>query len=163
MGSGKTSIGKKLSKILDYQFVDTDQWIEDKENKKVSEIFEGEGEKRFRIIEHECFLEIIKLKNAVISTGGGLPCYFNHIDLMNENGISVYLKADARFLASRLLGHKTKRPLIAHIKDEDLPQFLEEILLDRAHFYHQSKFHIPSKNLKANDIVNALKLGGLSF
>lgn len=163
MGSGKTSVGKKLSSLVDYQFVDTDQWIEKREQKSISEIFELEGENRFRSIEHECFLEIVNMKNTVVSTGGGLPCHFNHIDLMNQHGISIYLEADASFLASRLLHHKNKRPLIADVEDEDLPQFLGEILMERAAFYEKSKIHIDSKNLKASDIVDAIKLHGLSF
>jgi len=163
MGSGKTSIGKKLSRWLDYDFVDTDARVERKENKKISEIFEQEGEIVFREKEHLCFLEVLNLKNTVVSTGGGLPCHSDHIQLMNAKGLSIYLKADSKFLASRLTNAKANRPLIASVSDDLLPEFLEELLKKREVCYEQSHIKISSKNLKVKDIVEAMKLQGFSF
>ena len=65
MGSGKTSIGRKLAKQLHFQFVDTDEWIENRENRKVPEIFESNGEMAFRKLEHDCLLELIHLENLI--------------------------------------------------------------------------------------------------
>jgi len=163
MGSGKTSTGKKLSKLLQYQFVDTDEWIEEREGRKVSEIFQLDGEKAFRNKEHDCLLAILDLKTTVISTGGGFPCHHDHMQFMNDRGLSIYLEADTKFLASRLINQKSKWPLIANIEDDNLATFLEDLLKDRRAYYEKSHIRIASKNLKASDIINAVNLHGISF
>lgn len=163
MGSGKTSMGRKLAKQLHFQFVDTDEWIEEKAQKSVSDIFLSEGESVFRAMEHDCFLNLLKLENTVVSTGGGLPCHHDHMQIMNDQGLSIYLEADPKFLASRLIHDKSKRPLIAKLKEEDLPLFLENLLKERRGYYEKSQIRIASKNLRAMDIIDALKLHGIFF
>ena len=71
MGSGKTTIGKEISKKTDLKFVDTDQLIEIYENMKIRDIFEKKGEKFFRIIEEKIVFKTLKLSGQVIALGGG--------------------------------------------------------------------------------------------
>ena len=93
MGSGKTTLGKALSEKLNYLFIDSDYWIEQKMNLSVMEIFEKYGEECFRELELD-FVEFSKsLKKVVIATGGGLPCYNELISELVEIGTVIYLKA----------------------------------------------------------------------
>jgi shikimate kinase len=92
MGSGKTSIGKKLAKKMKYAFLDLDQEIEKQENLSISEIFEIHGEDYFRVLEKKVLVDLTQLSNTVVSCGGGTPCHYNNIELINNAGISIYLQ-----------------------------------------------------------------------
>src|SRR5208337_5165979 len=94
MGSGKTTIGKQLASSLGYRFLDSDFEIQKQFDLKISDIFEKFGEERFREAEKEWISNIHEYDNIVISTGGGLPCHFNNIGLMNHLCITIYLKTD---------------------------------------------------------------------
>jgi shikimate kinase len=85
MGSGKTTLGKQLAKKLNLQFVDMDLFIENRYHKSISEIFKEKGEDGFREIERRTLQEIAGFENVIISTGGGLPCFFDNMDLMNKS------------------------------------------------------------------------------
>lgn len=143
MGSGKTTIGKLLAEQLNYSFVDMDAHIEGKQFKTVSQIFAERGETEFRILEQQCLLEVGQFENAIISTGGGAPCFFDNIDFMNAQGLTVYLKLTAEELKERLESSKAnKRPLLSERKGEELLQFISEGLAKREPFYNQAALHI---------------------
>ena len=128
MGSGKTQTGFYISKKLGYQFVDLDILVEEAYGKKISEIFDIEGENTFRKIEAEILRSVsLNNENIVISTGGGTPCFYNNMEFMNQNGITVYLKLPAKLLAERLINNKDKRPLISKFSNfEDLFSFIKQ-------------------------------------
>lgn len=161
MGSGKSGHGQKLAKLLKFDFVDTDALIETSQRLTVSEIFERKGEDYFRQLEHELLLDFSSPSNSVIATGGGFPCFGNNMDLMNSIGSTVYLKADAAFLASRLQTQKSKRPLIAQLSGNDLVAYLKNLLQARESFYLKSKVVLETKNLKTIQIVDRLVSNGL--
>src|SRR5688500_7831796 len=102
MGCGKSSAGKKLANKLGFEFIDLDEMIEKQYQKSVSEIFETEGENKFREYEHNCLKGLLDKENIVISLGGGTPCYYNNMELINTHGTSIYLKMSTEVLASRL-------------------------------------------------------------
>ena len=91
MGVGKTTIGKQIAQGLGREFVDMDLFIENRYHKAVSGIFAEKGEDFFREIEHRILQEVAQFENTVIATGGGTPCFFDNMDLMNRTGITVYL------------------------------------------------------------------------
>ena len=98
MGSGKSTIGNKLGKTLDIQFIDLDNYIELTENKAISKIFETKGEMYFRAVERNCLEQLMKKpESLVISLGGGTPCYYDNMDyILNfQNTSSIYLSANA--------------------------------------------------------------------
>ena len=163
MGCGKTSLGKKLARQLDYDFIDIDEFIEKKEGKTISELFDIWGEEEFRIQEHLYLKKIGQSENGVISTGGGLACYHNNMSLMNQLGETLFLYADSAFLSSRLKQGKASRPLIAALTDEELPSFVDALLEKRNPFYEQAKHIVPSKDLKVSDVLELFKSKGLSF
>ena len=91
MYSGKSTVGKKLANLMNLKHIDTDKVFETKYNITISSFFEKYGENLFRELEHKILLETIKEDNCIISTGGGLPCFHNNIEIIKENGISIYL------------------------------------------------------------------------
>ncbi len=138
MGSGKSTVGKALSKCLGFRFVDLDTYIESEEGMTVSAIFEQKGELYFRKKEHEYLAVLLQEKEALIlSLGGGTPCYSNNMKLVLEHTTNVfYLRLTVPELTIRLKEEKENRPLIAAIKEEDLPEFIGKHLFERNNFYN---------------------------
>jgi len=111
MGSGKTTLGKKLSEKLAIPFIDSDQAIEKKMNKTIVQLFEELGEHKFRILETEFIHGLSNTSSFVLATGGGLPCFFDNILLLNDLGLTIYLKTSSEILANRILKENNCRPL----------------------------------------------------
>jgi shikimate kinase len=142
MGVGKTSLGKKLAKQLGWKFIDTDKLIEQKLGINISQIFEIYGENHFRELEHNLILELKSVKNAVIATGGGLPCFHDNMNQLNSFAKSVYLKKDAEQLTNHLKKIKSTRPLIAQLNDLQLFDFVNQKLKERVKFYQLAHFTV---------------------
>lgn len=139
MGSGKTTIGKLLAEKLGFGFIDMDSHIEEKQFKTVSQIFAEKGEQQFRLLEQQCLHEVAEFEDVVVSTGGGAPCFFDNMEYMNLNGLTIYLKLTPAELADRLeASHANKRPLLADRKGEELRKFIAEGLATRESFYNQA-------------------------
>src|SRR5215217_1973749 len=102
MGSGKTFVGKKLAQLLKTTFIDLDEVIEKSEEKTISQIFSQNGEEFFRERESHYLKSLSERSNVVIATGGGTPCFHDNMKWMNENGITIYLKAKSEILFDRL-------------------------------------------------------------
>lgn len=124
MGCGKTTVGKYLAKVLEYTFVDTDELIEQQQNRTISEIFASEGEQSFRDMETALLKQLIDKMSSrlVISTGGGMAVREENRTLLQTLGTVVYLKASPETIYDRVKGD-AKRPLLqcddplARIKD----------------------------------------------
>ena len=143
MGSGKTTVGQLLATQLGYSFIDMDNHIEGKLFKSVSQIFAELGEDQFRLLEKQCLHEVAEFDQVVISTGGGVPCFFDNMEYMNKQGVTVYLKLSSADLAERLeQSHANKRPLLANRKGEELLHFISEELAKREPFYSQAAFSV---------------------
>lgn len=139
MGVGKTTTGRELAKALNLDFIDLDAFIQNRYNKSITDIFAEEGEVKFREIENKVLREVAEFENVVISTGGGVPCFYDNMDIMNNAGITVYLKAKPELLAERLNLCKEKRPLIRDKNDRELFRFVKESLEKRDIFYNQAQ------------------------
>lgn len=112
MGCGKSTIGKKLSEILNIKLVDTDAWIEERQGMTVSEIFATKGEPFFRDLETGTLQELLEEKESmVISVGGGLPLREENRRLLQQLGQVIYLKAQPETIYNRVKGDTT-RPLL---------------------------------------------------
>ena len=142
MGSGKTHLGRKFSKYLGVQFVDMDNYIEKRNYKTIPQIFAEEGEAEFRKKERKALEELSEFTDIVIATGGGAPCFFDNIDLMNNSGKTIYLNINPKILAFRLMKSKTERPLIKGKSKDELIDFIDESLKKRNEFYSQAKYQI---------------------
>ena len=158
MASGKSTIGKQLSKKLGIPFLDLDTYIYEKENKSVSEIFSQNGEIYFRKKEHEYLREVLEnQQDFILSFGGGTPCYANNIELiLNKNSISIYLKASIQTLSNRLLKNKNLRPLVAFLEDDQVPEFIAKHLFERRFFYEQARKVVVIDQKSVSEIVDEI-------
>ncbi len=159
MASGKSSIGKLLSKSLNINFIDLDDYIIEKEKKSISSIFKEKGEIYFRRIEHQYLKEIIEnYSNFILSLGGGTPCYANNMENINDKSInSIYLQANIPTLVNRLIKEKSDRPLIASLEDKQLPEFVAKHLFERRFYYEQAKHTIKIDNKTIETIATEIK------
>jgi len=157
MGSGKSSVGRRLASQLGYDFVDSDLEIEKKAGKKIPEIFSEDGEPHFRSLEGE-FLKNLEVDNVVISLGGGTPCNEENIQLMKSKGKSIYMTMSPKALVHRLVNSRNPRPLVQQYqgKPEELLKFIETKLAEREPYYLQADIHLDGLN------VDAEKLGQIA-
>ncbi|MCW3071986.1 MAG: shikimate kinase [Bacteroidetes bacterium] len=153
MGSGKSTAGKKLAMKLGFEFIDLDKFIEAECGQTISSIFAEKGENEFRALEHNALKKLVTKENIVVACGGGTPCYYGNMELMNNNGTTIYLKMSADSLASRLLKAKDKRPLIENKTEEELRKYITEHLEKREDIYHQAQYIVKGKNLDIDELV----------
>ncbi len=146
MGSGKTTTGKKLADRLEYGFVDLDDMIENKYRISIPYIFDKYDENAFRKLEKETLSETFGADNIVVATGGGTPCFFNNMEKINSNGVSVYLSMESNSLMKRLLRAKRKRPLLSGKNPDELLTFIKTQLEWREPFYLKAKIIINGDN-----------------
>ncbi|MEJ9124587.1 shikimate kinase [Bacillus cereus] len=151
MGAGKTTIGKALSKELQMDVVDTDQKIEEKQEKAIRKIFAEEGEMAFREYESE-MLRALPVHNVIITTGGGIIERAENRKWMKENGTVVYLYCDLHVIAERLR-EDTTRPLF---QKKDIDAFVKKFESRRA-YYEEAHIHIDTTNKSVKQIMNELK------
>lgn len=141
MGSGKSTMGKRIAKLLNVPFIDSDKEIECRTEKSIPELFELVGEAGFRELEKELIQKLAQKQDFVLATGGGMPCFNDNIDKLNELGETVYLKHSSNELTKRLINaKKTVRPLIQGKTSEELLEFITSTLETREVYYQQAKF-----------------------
>ena len=92
MGSGKTTIGKKLANILHYAFIDLDAAFEQRHSISISDYFQRYGEAQFRNEEQQLLHSTLHLQDTIISLGGGTPCHFDNLQQIKQAGFTIYLK-----------------------------------------------------------------------
>ena len=159
MASGKSTIGREISKKLDMKFIDLDDYISKREKRSISEIFKVEGEIYFRKIEGSYLGEILNSKDSfILSLGGGTPCYSNNMELiLNSEASSIYIKASIKTLVSRLTAEKSKRPLVAKLEDDNLIEFVAKHLFERSFFYEQASITINTEDKSTEEITTEIK------
>lgn len=155
MGAGKTYIGKALKeKYPNMDFIDTDEFIENTQNMKISEIFEKFGEAYFRDLETKVISSLMQKENQIISLGGGVFEREENRTILNKNGYTIYLKADAQTLFNRIKD-ETHRPLL---KQGFGVEKVSEILNKREHNYQKALIIIDTRQKsKYNIIEEAIK------
>jgi shikimate kinase len=156
MGSGKTTLGRKLAKNANLQFIDMDSFIEERHCKTVPQIFEEEGEAEFRNKERKALSELSQFTDVVIATGGGAPCFFDNIDLMNRTGKTIYLNIPPKILAERLKKSRTERPLIKGKSTKELEEYINSTLEKRDPFYKKAKYQITRPDTKPAEILKMI-------
>lgn len=154
MGAGKSTMGKALAKTMDLTFIDLDDFIVNRQHKTVSEIFEEVGEDGFRQIERKALIEVAAYENVVISLGGGTPCFFDNMDIVNKAGKSVYLRPSEEVLLQRLIKGKSKRPLLAQKSDDEILQVIREQLAWREPFYLRASLVFEASHLENKEDIH---------
>ncbi len=142
MGSGKSFTGQQLATALNLPFIDLDERIEQAEKRSIGQIFESEGESYFRNLEAQLLRATAAEGSAVISCGGGTPCFHQNLEWINTNGLSIYLKASVQLLAKRLKKGQEHRPLIRGFNMTELEGFIAERLEQREFYYGQAEIVI---------------------
>lgn len=153
MGSGKTTVGKMLAKSLALSFIDLDDFIQNKYRKTIADIFAELGEEEFRKIESRALREVSEIEDVVISTGGGAPCFFDNMKVMNNAGITLYIEVRPEELATRLLASKTVRPLIVGKSKDELIPFISKHLSQRERYYRSAQIIYQSERMTTKEDI----------
>lgn len=163
MGAGKSTMGKWLAQVMSLEFIDLDNFIESRQHKTIKEIFAEIGEDGFRQLERRSLEEVSQFENVIISLGGGTPCFFDNMEMVNQAGTSVYLKPSEEVLLRRLIKGKHKRPLLADKSDDQILQVIREQLAWREPYYLKAHITFEASHLenKAEIVHNAEKLAAL--
>ena len=151
MGAGKSTVGSYLAKALDYQFFDTDQLIEKKENRTIESIFKESGESYFRNIERD-IINQFENKTCVYSTGGGFPIYNKNIDKLKDIGQVVYLKTSIVELLNNRIKNNFSRPMF-----QDAISF-ENLLKQREPIYREADFVVTTDFKTPEGIASEISL-----
>lgn len=151
MGSGKSTVAKGLARFLNMKNYDLDREIEKVAGRSIEKIFSKEGEEEFRKIEAQELRKLLEKKEEmIISCGGGTPCYYDNMDIINEMGFSLYLKANVQLISDRLKQSKQKRPLIEGLENDEISDFVSQKLTEREPFYSRASLTFDAANAKAN-------------
>ena len=153
-GCGKTSTGKKLAKHLNWQFIDLDSRLIDQTGKSIAELFETIGEPAFRKIEQAVLFSCLPQEPSIIACGGGTPAFEENMSFINKNGLSIYLKANERFLWDRLRMKNQDRPLFKGLSESEIKIKIAKLLSDRCKYYEQAKLQITLPYSDINTLVN---------
>lgn len=157
MGSGKTTWGKKIAAGLNLPFVDLDHEIVAHIGMSIPEYFSIHGEDNFRQLENS-FLKKQADRKAIISTGGGTPCYFDNMEWINKHGMSIYLYHTPKSLWSRLgQSDVNKRPVLKDLSGDELLSFIETKLAERSSFYEQADFKVEQMHTSVEEVVQLIK------
>ncbi len=149
---GKTTLGKRLSNILNLPLKDSDSIVEEICGCSIEEIFSQKGEVFFREREREVLISLLKQDNIIISTGGGLPCYKDNMLLIKQYCKSIYLKMNAEQILSRTESSKKRRPLLEKVLPEERLNYIEKSLKERDFFYKQADLHIEAFSVNNLDL-----------
>ncbi|MGI6222694.1 MAG: shikimate kinase [Prevotella sp.] len=142
MGAGKTTIGRALSRTIGVPFYDLDWYIQQRMRRTVKQLFEERGEEGFRKVEHNMLHEVAEFEDIILSCGGGTPCFFDNMDYLNQQGETVYLKAEPDVLYGHLKMGKVVRPLLLNKTPDEVQAFIRQQLVAREPYYSKAKHMI---------------------
>lgn len=149
MGSGKTAVGQALARSLGWEYIDSDDVIEVKENRLISVIFDEDGEEYFRQAEEEVLEQICSSAKQVIAVGGGAMTRPKNQEIFKDNGRTVYLYTDAEVIWQRVKDHG-HRPLL-NVKDPQAK--ITELLNKRESFYNKADLKVDTSRLTIDEVV----------
>ncbi len=152
MGSGKSYWGRIWADKFNLRFIDLDELIEKQSGQTILEIFDKEGEIAFRHLEKKLLENLVTEKDVIIACGGGTPCFFNNMQLMNDHGTTVFLKSTVDQIISRILVELDKRPLLKNLNNEELKLFIDDKLKERDPYYLQATITLPIAEINENSI-----------
>ena len=152
MGSGKSVIGRDLSRALNINFIDTDYEIEKEAGMSINSIFKKYGEVYFRNLEEKICVKVLKKIDCVISLGGGSILNKNIRNTIKENSCSIFLNVDIDIILNRIK-HSNKRPLL---DNKDKKKTLENLYKERIKYYKKCDL-VLSNNLDRKELVRKIK------
>lgn len=138
MGCGKSTLGRAVSRATGLEFIDLDHYIENRFHATVSEIFAARGEEGFRRAEQSMLEEVSQFADVIVACGGGTPCFYDNMDVMNRRGTTVWLNTPIERLYERLQRNRGKRPILAGKSDAELMDFIIDALRARERYYSRA-------------------------
>lgn len=151
-GSGKSTIGKKLASLLKYSYIDFDNELERKEGATIKAIFSLKGEPYFRQIEAQLLSHFSEMeKNLVLATGGGTPCFYNGLELINSVGTSIFIDVNPGVLIERLKSD-VDRPLLSDGVEENIRMLHK----NRIEIYSNAHIKIEADNISIDGLVKKI-------
>ena len=158
MGSGKSTLGKKMANSLGFTRIDLDEVIETKTALPIKNIFTFWGEDKFRNIESECLKELNAEEGMVVSCGGGTACFHNNMDWMKNRGITVFIDLSLSHIISRLILNPKKRPLLVEKTEDEIKIFVEELYQKRIPFYQMAQLRFNPMEDDYDEFIQKIKL-----
>ncbi|MDE5575521.1 MAG: shikimate kinase [Bacteroidales bacterium] len=157
MGCGKSSMGKEIAAALNLEVSDTDALVQEKAGMDIPEIFNRQGEAAFRQMESEVLRSIPDQR--LVITGGGLPCSEANWNYMKQHGYIVYIEVPVPVLFERLRTDKNKsqRPLIRHLDDNGLKDYILTAIDRRKAFYERADYIFRSSEQDTKILIEKLK------
>ena len=154
MASGKSTLGKALAGALTLPFINLDVEIERTAGVSITEIIDTKGELHFRKVESAVLKDLLEQNDTgVFALGGGTPVFYNHMDLLNAEGETIFLDVPVGELAKRLEGD-IKRPLIQN--KEDVAEFVAKHMFERRAYYSQAKHRIAGPSISVEELKAVL-------
>ena len=159
MGAGKTYWAQKLAEALQCQFIDLDKYLEEHLlNMSIFDFVQSKGELAFRKKEREALLMLTASnEDFVLATGGGTPCYYDNMEVLNQALFTIYLDIPIKKLADRLVEEKDHRPLISHLTKDEIMEFIAKHLFERRVFYNMAQASIYEKDLNLDSLLEAIE------
>lgn len=154
MGTGKTSVGRALAEHLHFEFLDTDELIQEKTGRSINEIFAQNGEPAFRAMERDVVKELAHRQKLVISTGGGLPTNLENLAALKENALVVCLWSSPEKIWERVR-NQSHRPLL---HDPDPQKKIRELLAAREPFYKQADVLVNTELRSIREVAQQIAL-----
>ncbi len=155
MGSGKSTLLKPLAEATLRIAIDLDTYIEQKYEMSISHIFAKYGDFHFRKIERHALEEVLEIDNALIALGGGTPCFYDSMKLINECSFSIYLQVSTQILGDRLSNQRQTRPLLSDLKNTEFGSFIEREVAKRSPYYEQADLILKDKAIE--DAISIIK------
>lgn len=146
--SGKSTIGKALSNKIHYKYIDTDSMIEKKLKNTIINIFKDKGEMYFREQEKKLLCSIESISSAVISTGGGMPIFFDNMKILKNIGITIFIDTPIDTIINRAKGNQ-ERPLISKNESSQLQELYDK----RIGVYKEADIHIKPLNKSVDEVI----------
>ena len=156
MGAGKTTAAKRIANRLGWEVADTDAMFEEKYRISIHDFFQKYDEDLFRKLESEVLKSTENLENTVISTGGGLACYFDNMEWMNQHGLTVFMRISPEAAADRILNSKRKRPLTENKTKEELTEYIRQHYASRLPFYEQTQITVKSEDFDLDGFLELI-------
>ncbi|MEW6188679.1 MAG: shikimate kinase [Actinomycetota bacterium] len=154
MGSGKSSVGRRLAERLHFRFVDTDSLIEERAKRRIREIFEDSGEPVFRALEAKIIAEVSSGEGQIIACGGGAVLNPKNVEVLKSKGILIYLKTALSAIYERVK-NSDERPLL------NVPQpkvQIEKLLSRRGKIYEEvADLIVDTTGLSVEQVVQRIQ------
>lgn len=157
-GSGKTTLGKVVAELLKRPFVDLDEEIVMGERQSIAEIFVKMGEDHFRKIETKYLARFCgSSSDFIMATGGGTPCFFSNLELINKSGTSIFLDASVDEIARRMMQTElAKRPMFSSQDVGSIAERVKSMWAQRISFYQKAHLTVSGDQIDSNYLTKTI-------